>query len=87
MFSQKNCPMTYHPISCSFYDELEAIATLGKSVVIVFIGDKGGSMDIQDRIKNLETRNGEEFMTTASGQEIRLDRLISVDGKFLSRYC
>jgi len=79
--------MRYQPISCAFHDELEAIATLRKEVVIQFKDPQGHIQELTARIRTFQTRAGEEFMILDSGLEIRLDRLISVDGKMLSGYC
>ncbi len=37
--------------------------------------------------QNLMTKNKEEFMELSDGRIIRLDALISVDGKEFGRYC
>lgn len=71
----------YHPINCSYYDELEAIATLKKVVTIVYIDEQGEQVDATTRITNLFTRNKEEFMVLENGIQFRLDRLVSADEK------
>ncbi len=79
--------MRYQPISCAFHDELEALATLRKEVVIQFKDPQGHIRELNARIRTFQTRASEEFMILDSGLEIRLDHLISVDGKLLSGYC
>lgn len=79
--------MRYQPISCAFHDELEAIATLRKDVVIRYKDPHDHVRELTARIRTFQTRVGEEFMILHSGLEIRLDHLISVDGKLLSGYC
>ena len=76
----------YKPVSCDFYDELEALATLKKSCDIIFMND-GGKSQIRARIADLYTREKVEYLKTASGLEIRLDKLLQVDGKIASNYC
>ena len=71
----------YRPINCSYYDELEAIATLKKVVTIVYHNEQGEEVNVATRITNLYTRNKEEFMVLENGTQFRLDRLISADGK------
>ncbi|WP_367390957.1 hypothetical protein [Lewinella sp. LCG006] len=71
----------YQPINCSYYDELEAMATLKKVIPIVYRNDRGEEVLIATRITNLYTRNKEEFMVLENGLEFRLDRLVSADGK------
>ncbi len=80
---------TYIPINCSYYDELEAIATLRKLVLIHYKDETGAEQEVQARISNLYTRDSEEFIVLDNGLEFRLDRLISADGKPVPRenYC
>ncbi len=77
----------YQPISCAFYDELEALATLRKRVQLVYRNELGHVAEIIGIIRNFATRNKAEFLILDSGIEIRLDRLIEVDGKPLAGYC
>jgi Rho-binding antiterminator len=71
----------YKNISCDFYDELEALATLHKECEIEFWSENATKSIIHDKIKNLYTKEGVEYMETAKGTVIRLDKLIKVDGK------
>ncbi len=72
------------PISCSYYDELEALATLRKECEIVYTDESGKQISIKGIIKTFFIRDKVECMQLESGEEIRLDKLISVDGKRLS---
>ncbi|MBX7141753.1 MAG: hypothetical protein K1X63_11810 [Chitinophagales bacterium] len=74
----------YIPISCSYYDELEALATLRQECEIVFTDENGKQISIKGIIKTFFIRDKVECMQLESGEEIRLDKLISVDGKRLS---
>jgi len=76
----------YTPVSCDYYDELEALATRHKPVEIIFINN-GGKSVIRAQIANLYTRDKMEYLVTDSGLEIRLDQLVQVDGKLSSNYC
>lgn len=71
---------TYIPINCSYYDELEAAATQAKIVKLIY-RDQSGEKQLDTRIVNLYTKNKEEFMVLENGLEIRLDHLLSIDGK------
>lgn len=71
----------YHPISCDYYDELEYLALRQKRIQIVFRKDNGSPCTKQAIIRTLQARQGEEFLILQDGQEIRLDQLITVDGK------
>jgi Rho-binding antiterminator len=77
----------YQPISCDFYDELEARATLRRPCRIEFRDATGQSQTLEAVIKDLYIRSKVEYMFLSTGLEIRLDHLISVDGKFLPEAC
>ncbi|MEO6167168.1 MAG: GNAT family N-acetyltransferase [Chitinophagales bacterium] len=73
----------YSPIDCNFYDELESIATLKKKSQINYRNEIGVSIKTEVAIKTFITRDKEEFAELENGEVIRLDQLISVDGKML----
>ncbi|MEO1263647.1 MAG: hypothetical protein AAFZ15_32845 [Bacteroidota bacterium] len=79
--------MKYTPISCDYYDELTLLALRHKTCPVVFKNENGTKETVEASIKDIFTRNSEEFLLLSDGREIRLDRLISVDGKILSNYC
>ena len=68
----------YTPVSCSFHDRLEAIATTRKSVRIVFrtpTGDAQRNAGISD----VFARNEAEYLVLSTGETVRLDQLLIVD--------
>jgi Rho-binding antiterminator len=69
----------YRPIDCSVHDMLESTAVRRTVARFVVRGEDGTTSVIQDRIDDLFARDGAEYMRTAGGQEIRLDRLASVN--------
>jgi Rho-binding antiterminator len=71
----------YQLVSCSFYDELEALATLRRICTIFYRTETDEEIRVEGRIVDLYSVNKIEFMKLQDGTEIRLDRLISVDGK------
>ena len=73
-------PESYRPIDCSLHDRLEAWATLGNPQRIAYHDEGGSSRVTEGRIVDVFARNGEEFIRTESGEEIRLDRLERVGG-------
>lgn len=75
----------YRPIDCSLHDRLEAAATLGRRVCLVFRTEDGAVEVIEDRIVDVFARDGEELLKTAAGRLIRLDRLQSVEGVAFTR--
>ena len=79
--------MQYQPISCNFYDELEALATLRKNCEIVYRNEQEELNTTSGIIKDLYIREKVEYLLLDHGMEIRLDRLNTVDGKALKGYC
>jgi len=83
----------YEPISCSFHDVLEHHASRGDVVLVAYEtkeGEKKGSFWLLD----VFARDGADWVRMLSlGEDktkafdIRLDRLLSVNGKELPRYC
>jgi Rho-binding antiterminator len=71
----------YQLVSCSFYDELEALATLRRVCPILYRTETDEEISLEGQIIDLYSVNKVEFMKLKDGTEIRLDRLISVDGK------
>lgn len=70
----------YRPIDCGVHDELLARATLGRPAEIVYVDDDGAEKTVQDRIVDVFARNRAEFLRLACGLEIRLDKLVALDG-------
>jgi Rho-binding antiterminator len=75
-----NPDRVYHPIDCSLHDRLEAAATLRKIVAISYRNSQGELVEIEDRILDIFTRDGAEYLRLNGASEIRLDDLRSVDG-------
>ena len=76
----------YVPISCSYYDELELWA-MRQTVCEILYKNEATAISIRGKIHNLYARKAEEFMVLDSGLEIRLDQILSINGKELSKYC
>ncbi len=71
---------TYHPISCDFHDLLEIHATSRKPVPIVYRDDAGNAATVSAVITDVFARSGADYLSLDSGDTLRLDRLIEVDG-------
>ena len=69
----------YHPVACGFYDELEALATRKKQVYLQYFSDLRELRQGPATFKTFVTREGAEYAVLASGEEVRLDRIIRVD--------
>ena len=71
----------YKPIACDYVDYIEHLATLRqKSDLVYRTGDEVLTQK-DEWIKTWENRAGIEYMITKSGLEIRLDDIISINGK------
>lgn len=83
----KNTTTDYRPIDCGYHDELQLIALRKMMVPIVYRKPDGKQVAIESKIADLYTREGEEFLLLPTSEEIRLDRLVSVNGLELKNYC
>ncbi len=77
----------YTPINCSYYDQLEAWAVKRDWVNVTYLATEGDSKTVRGIIRNLITRNHEEYMELSDGSMIRLDQLIEINGKALPKAC
>ncbi|UNK48560.1 hypothetical protein MNR01_12470 [Lysobacter sp. S4-A87] len=76
----------YHPISCEFHDRLEDLATLRKPARINFRDENGADQHRDAVITDVFARSGEEYLSMSTGEIVRLDRLVDVDGARLADY-
>jgi len=77
----------YQPINCHFYDELELLAMRQKACPIVYCNEQEEVLEKTDVIVDFKIVDQAEYMLLKSGERIRLDRIISVDGKELKGFC
>ncbi len=71
---------TYLPITCSSHDMLLDIATRRVVCAIVYTDESGAERHLHDRIADVYTLKGAEYLRLAGNTVIRLDRLVSVGG-------
>lgn len=76
----------YTPIDCGFYDELEARATLRRLARFVY-REGDAEKTIEDYIDDLFSEGDAEYVRLKGGTVIRLDHLVSVDGRPLPDAC
>ncbi|MGO4220792.1 hypothetical protein AB4Y64_02850 [Lysobacter sp. TAF61] len=74
----------YQPISCEFHDRLEDLATMRKRTRIQFRDEDGAQQDRDAVITDVFAHDGEEYVTINTGESVRLDRLLEVDGARLA---
>lgn len=76
----------YLPISCVFYDYLEAAATLQQPVDIVY-HIEGAICKTSSTVKTIAIIDRAEYLILGNGLSIRLDHLHTFNGKRLSPDC
>ncbi len=79
-------PTHYRTINCSYYDQLEAYATL-RTMCDIFFNDGAGERNERGIIADIFARDGAEYLRLNSGIEIRLDHLISINGQPVGTAC
>ena len=77
----------YVPINCSYYDELEILAMHKQACTIEYFDDEQTTKSADGVIADVFSKEKQEFLKLDSGEVIRLDRLISVNGKPLPGQC
>jgi Rho-binding antiterminator len=70
----------YRPIACSLHDELLAAATKRAVRTIEYSDDQDATHEVVTTIDDVFTRGTEEFARLGSGETVRLDRLVRVEG-------
>ncbi|MBP0628289.1 hypothetical protein [Cupriavidus sp. AcVe19-1a] len=74
----------YIPISCEFHDRLEALATVRRPAVIRYRDHEGAAQQVTATITDIFSRERAEFVSLSSGEALRLDQLVEVNGDKLS---
>lgn len=78
----------YRPISCSFYDELEARATTRQRCTLHYRETPDAPLSTREGvIQDLYIRDKVEYLRLTDGFELRLDKLAAVDDRELRNYC
>ena len=72
-------PTDYQPVACDFYDVLEAAATRRQQVYLQYFSDLRELRQGSTSLRTFVTRDGAEYAVLASGEEVRLDRIIRLD--------
>ena len=75
---------TYTPIACSFYDLFEIAGMRKTPVTLVLQTDE----TVTGVIETLKSVKGEgEFVVFKTGKELRLDKVLSINGEASRGYC
>ena len=70
----------YRPIDCSLHDELEAAATRRDLVDVTYAAPEGEQRLTEVQIVDVGARDGAEYLRLSTGVEVRLDRILELNG-------
>ncbi|MBC7893192.1 MAG: hypothetical protein H7Y12_13325 [Sphingobacteriaceae bacterium] len=79
-------PSTYTALNGDFYHFLETTATQRQKVTLQFFNEFRELHAASGLIHSLVTEGGEEFLEMVTGERIRLDRIIQLNGRFFPGY-
>ena len=78
---------TYKLVGCSFHDQLESLATLRLNCKIIYRTKTDTIVELDSQIVDVYAADRAEFVKLKDGNKIRLDHLISVNGKSVQFAC
>lgn len=70
----------YQPIDCEVHDVLESVATTRKLARIELRDDAGATQLVEAKVEDIFAREGVEYVALSTGDTVRLDRLVTIDG-------
>lgn len=70
----------YNPISCEFFDQLEVVIQRKIPSTVIYLED-GKQRSAKGLVQTLEVIDGKEYLLLESQQKIRLDLVITFNGK------
>lgn len=70
----------YVPISCEFHSLLEALATTRKNAEIEYLDAEGKLQTSSEVILDVYAVDKEEYLKLGTGEKLRLDQLVAVNG-------
>lgn len=76
----------YKPISCSSYDEFESLSVMKTPVEIIYLNE-GLKKTVNGFIVDVFSKNSAEYIKMDSGENIRLDTILFVNGNEIKKYC
>ena len=72
-------PPPYVPVACGFHDRLEHHAVRGVPVEVVW-READAERRAVTTVADVAARDGADWVRLGTGDEVRADRLVSVDG-------
>lgn len=76
----------YSPVNCEFHDVLEHHATKRAAVRVRFRDEAGAQHERDAVITDVFARDGADFLSLDTGETVRLDRVVDVDGVKLAEF-
>ena len=76
----------YILVSCDFHDHLEEWSTLRQNCQITYQDVDNNQIEVQGRIVDIYAADKADFLKLDNGTVIRLDKIVSVNGKEVSEY-
>lgn len=80
----ENASNAYHPVRCEIQNLLREYLTSSKLAEIVYRDDAGQVQTTHDVIRDLFSRAGQEFVFLGRGHMVRLDHVLTLDGRTVS---
>ena len=78
--------VSYLPINCNFYDVILEKATLREYCKVQYFTEIHEFITCNALIKDVFTQAGEEFAMLSTGESIRLDKIVSINGILAPQY-
>jgi Rho-binding antiterminator len=76
----------YVIVSCDFQDHLEEWSTLRQNCQITYRDAENKQIEVQGLIVDIYAADKADFLKLDNGTVIRLDKIVSVNGKEVSSY-
>lgn len=74
----------YHPVRCEIQSLLREYLTSSRLAEIVYRDDAGQIQTTHDVIRDLFIRAGQEFVFLGRGHMLRLDHMLTLDGRTIA---
>ena len=71
----------YNPISCEFFDQLNIAMQRKIPSTVVYLKDEDNKEIVKGIVKTMEVIDGIEFLILDSKEKIRLDSVLTFNGK------
>ena len=71
----------YNPISCEFFDQLNVAMQRKIPSTVVYLKDEETKETVKGIVKTMEVVDGKEFLVLDSKEKIRLDTVLTFNGK------